>query len=231
MGSMYTRDNPSPEYKEMVEMYSTLHEQGALTERADEKKTAKQTFSGKMLMEHAPSIGELISRSGGRTLLDYGAGKGQAYERKDIELDNGEMAPSLKEYWKLDSIRLYDPGHEPFSQLPTETFDGTICIDVLEHITEPDLPWVLEEIFGFAEKFVFATIACYPAKKHLPNGMNAHCTVRSPDWWTGLVHAIAMRHTDVSYRLDLSTKTGPRRKLGGLYGKRFLEHQTVERLV
>jgi len=40
-----------------------------------------------------------------------------------------------------------------------------------------------------------------------------------------------MRHTDVSYRLDLSTKTGPRRKLGGLYGKRTLEHQTIERLV
>ena len=228
---MYTRENPSPEYLEMVEMYSTLHRQGALTERPDEKKAPVETFSGKMIVEHAPSIGELIARSGSQTLLDYGAGKGQAYQRKDIELENGETATSLKEYWKLESVRCYDPGHEPFSQLPTERFDGSICIDVLEHITEPDLPWVLEEIFGFAKKFVFATVACYPAKKHLPNGQNAHCTVRSPDWWRGLVHGVAMRHTDVSYRLDLSTKTGPRKKLSGLYGKRTLEHETVERLV
>jgi hypothetical protein len=226
---MYTRENPSSEYREMVEMYSTLHEQGAETERTDEKKTAHETFSGKMLMEHAPSIGDLIARTGSHTLLDYGAGKGQAYQRTNIQLETGETAASLQDYWKLDRIQCYDPGHAPFNELPTERFDGAICIDVLEHITAPDLPWVLEELFGYANKFVFATIACYPAKKHLPNGRNAHCTVRSPDWWTGLVHGIAMRHTNVTYRLDLSTKTGRRRKLGGLYGKRTLEHQTVER--
>ena len=56
---MYTRDNPSDEYREMVEMYSTLHEQGAESERKkDSKRSASQTFSGKMLMEHAPAIGE-----------------------------------------------------------------------------------------------------------------------------------------------------------------------------
>jgi hypothetical protein len=26
-------------------------------------------------------------------------------------------------------------------------------------------------------------IACYPAKKHLPDGRNAHLIVESPDWW------------------------------------------------
>ena len=228
--SMYTRDDPSPEYREMVEMYSTLHREGAESERKkDAKRTAAQTFSGKMLMENAPTIGALIARADSRTLLDYGSGKGGAYQEKDIELADGQTAPSLKDYWNLESIRCYDPGYEPFSQLPTERFDGVICIDVLEHITEPDLPWVLEELFGYARHFVFANIACYPAKKHLPNGQNAHCTVRSPDWWTGLIHAVAMRHTDVSYRFQLSTRTGPRKKLGGLYGKRTLEHQTIER--
>lgn len=227
---MYTRENPSPEYREMVEMYSTLHQHGAAThQKAEEKRSADQTFSGKCLMEHAPSIGELIARTGSKTLLDYGAGKGQAYRQKDIELAHGETAPSLQDYWKVESIRCYDPGFEPFSQLPTEQSDGVICIDVLEHITEPDLPWILDEIFGFARYFVFASIACYPAKKSLPNGQNAHCTVRSPDWWTGLIHAVAMRHTDVSYRFDLSTRTGPRKKLGGLYGKITLAHQTLER--
>jgi hypothetical protein len=26
-------------------------------------------------------------------------------------------------------------------------------------------------------------IACYPAKKHLPDGCNAHLIVESPAWW------------------------------------------------
>ena len=228
--SMYTRDDPSPEYREMVEMYSTLHREGAESQRKkDAKRTAAQTFSGKMLLENASTIRTLIERTGARTLLDYGSGKGGAYQEKDIELPDGQTAPSLKDYWALESIRCYDPGYEPFSQLPTERFDGVICIDVLEHITEPDLPWVLEELFGYSRRFVFANIACYPAKKFLPNGKNAHCTVRSPDWWIGLIHGVAMRHTEISYRFQLSTRTGPRKKFGGLYGKRTLEHQSIER--
>jgi hypothetical protein len=227
---MYTREHPSTEYLEMVEMYSTLHEVGAESERArDERRTAEQTFSGKMLVENAPAIRDLIARHGSRTLLDYGCGKGQAHQQKDIELPTGEIAPSLAAYWDIERVRCYDPGYEPYRELPTDRFDGVICIDVLEHITEPDLPWVLEELFSYARHFVFASVACYPAKKFLPNGRNAHCTVRSPDWWTGLIHAVAMRYTDVSYRFQLSTRTGPRRKLGGLYGKRTLEHRTIER--
>lgn len=227
---MYTRENPSPEYLAMVEMYSTLHEEGAESERKkDEKRTVEQTFPGKMLVEQAPAIEDMVSRTQSRSLLDYGCGKGAAYQRKDIELDNGLTVSSLKEYWKIDSVRCYDPGYEPFSQLPTERFDGVICIDVLEHVAEPDLPWVLDELFSYADKFVFANIACYPAKKYLPNGQNVHCTIRSPEWWTGLIHGVAMRHVDVSYRFGLATRTGPRKKLGGLYGKRLLEHQTIER--
>ncbi|MFP6685114.1 MAG: class I SAM-dependent methyltransferase [Polyangiaceae bacterium] len=227
---MYTRDQPSPEYREMVEMYSMLHQEGAESERKkDDKRSATQTFSGKMLMEQAATNAELISRTGSQSLLDYGCGKGEAYEAKDIELAGGERAASLTDYWQIDELRRYDPGYEPFSQLPTASFDAVLCIDVLEHITEPDLPWVLNELFGYAQKFVFANIACYPAKKHLPNGQNAHCTVRSPEWWTGMIHAVAMRHTAVSYRFHLATRTGPRKKLGGLYGKRTLEHQSIER--
>ena len=47
----------------------------------------------------------------------------------------------------------------------------------------------------------------------------------------GLIHAVAMRHTDISYRIHIFTRTGPRKKLGGLYGKRTLDSQMVERLI
>ncbi len=225
--SIYTRENPSPEYRAMVDMYATLHAEGADKAANEDHRPPEQTFAGKMLASHAPTIKQLIDRTGSRTLLDYGSGKGQSYQQKDIEIA-GQVAPSLKEYWGLDQIRCYDPGYEPFSQLPRERFDGVISTDVLEHITEPDLPWILDEMFGFARRFVFANIACYPAKKNLPNGQNAHCTVRPPDWWKGMIHAVAMRHTDVSYRFSLATRTGPKKVLG-LAGKRGLEHHTIER--
>ena len=226
--SIYTRDNPSPEYRAMVEMYETLHQQGAdKAATPDDHRPPEQTFAGKMLANHAPTIKQMIDRSGSRTLLDYGAGKGQSYKQKDIQIGS-VVAPSLQEYWGLEAIRCYDPGFEPFSQLPQEQFDVVISTDVLEHITEPDLPWILDEMFGYARKFVFANIACYPAKKNLPNGQNAHCTVRSPDWWRGMIHAVAMRHTDVSYHFSLATRTGPK-KILGLAGKRALEHHTSER--
>jgi hypothetical protein len=218
--SAYTRDNPSPEYLEMVEMYSTLHQEGAESERKkDSKRSAEQTFPGKMLMEQATPIRDMIARTGSQSLLDYGCGKGEAYQLKDIELIDGETAPSLQDYWKLENIHCYDPGYEPFSRLPTEQFDGVICIDVLEHITEPDLGWVIDELFSHARRFVFATVACYPAKKHLPNGQNAHCTVLSPDGWGRVALGVAMRHTKMSCPLDSLTKTGPPRKLWGLYRK------------
>jgi hypothetical protein len=229
--SAYSREHPSPEYRAMVEVYETLHDQGAdkVSDGPEDevRRAPEQTFPGKMLAQHAPTVKQMIERTGSKTLLDYGAGKGQSYRQKDIAI--GEViAPTIQEYWGLDEIRCYDPGYEPFSQLPERQFDAVISTDVLEHITTPDLPWVLDEIFGFARKFVFANIACYPANKSLPNGQNAHCTVRPPDWWRGLIHAVAMRHTEVSYHFSLATRTGAKKHFG-LVGKRGLEHETSER--
>ena len=91
------------------------------------------------------------------------------------------------------------------------------------------MPWVIDEMFSLARKFVYANIACYPAVKLLPNGKNAHCTVRPPQWWEGVVHAIAMRHTDISYRLIMATATGRRKKFGFARNRKKHYH-TVERI-
>jgi hypothetical protein len=230
--SEYTRESPSPEYRAMVEMYSRLHSEGADKEQKNSEESVhrepEETFAGKMLARHAPTIKEMIDRTAASTLLDYGAGKGASYRQKDLSIA-GTVVPTLQEYWGLDEVVCYDPGYAPFSQLPNREFDVVISTDVLEHITEPDLPWVLDELFGYARKSVFATIACYPARKTLPDGRNAHCTVRSPDWWSGMIHAVAMRHTEISYRFSLGTRTGPRKKGMGLWGRRKIEDHTIER--
>jgi hypothetical protein len=85
--------------------------------------------------------------------------------------------------------------------LPGNSFDGVISTDVLEHCPEDDLPWIVQELFDLADKFVFASIAGYPARKKLPDGENAHCTVRPLSWWTQLFNRAAADRPALIWRL------------------------------
>ena len=76
-----------------------------------------------------------------------------------------------------------------------------ISTDVLEHCPEDDLAWIVDEIFGFADRFVFANVACYPASKRLPTGENAHCTIKPRDWWEELLRTVAARHPRVDWEV------------------------------
>jgi len=166
----------------------------------------ERTFAGGSLLRHVADIRRLVEETGARTLLDYGAGKGQQYAWQDVQLPDGSRIESLTAYWGVAEVARYDPGYEPLARLPHGTFDGVICTDVLEHCPAEDIPWIVEEIFAYARRFVYANIASFQAIKTLPNGENAHCTIRSPDWWHGLLHAIAYRHPGVRYRILVDTK-------------------------
>ena len=130
--------------------------------------------------------------SGAKTLLDYGAGKGEQYRvRPFIDADGAEY-PDLAAWWGVQ-VRCFDPGYVPFSVPPEGEFDAVISTDMLEHCPEEDLPWIIAELFSRARRFVFASVACFPAKKHLPNGQNAHCTVKPPRWWRPIIEAAAAK--------------------------------------
>jgi hypothetical protein len=176
--TQYSRRSPSPRYEELARVYRTAHEDG-LTNEGD----GRRLFAGNSLLPHVETIRELVRATGARHLLDYGCGKAGIYKLDSVTLKSGETIGPVLEYWGAETIALYDPGVAEYSTLPEGTFDGVVSTDVLEHIPEEDVPWVLEEIFGLADKFVFANIASYPATKILPNGWNAHVTVRPPQWW------------------------------------------------
>jgi hypothetical protein len=175
----YSRENPSPRYKELIGYYRDMHEHGALAQNIP----AAETFDGRSLPKHAQHIYEIIQALRARTILDYGSGKGRQYGPMKIELSNGKTYPNIPSFWGVKSVTCYDPGYEQFNKLPNGTFDGVISTDVLEHCPKDDIPWILEEIFGYARIFVYLNVACYPASKILPNGENAHCTLEPPNWW------------------------------------------------
>jgi hypothetical protein len=210
----YSRESPSPRYRELLALYKQMHLEGEPSLGLP----AARTFAGGSLLRHAPDIKQLIDATGARTLLDYGSGKGQQYAARDIELPDGARIETLAQYWGGVHITSYDPAYEPLARLPVGRFDGVICTDVLEHCPEEDIPWIVDDLFSFARRFVFANIASFPAIKSLPNGENAHCTVRPPEWWAGLLHATAHRHPGLRYcvlvdsRFDRRAFLGRRRK-------------------
>jgi hypothetical protein len=197
----YTRVAPSPRYRRLVEQYQLMHLHGETHLGIP----PEQTFPGQSLPKEAPRIKRLIKLTGARTILDYGAGKGQQYWPLRITDEEERIDhPDIRSFWGVDEIRCYDPGYQPFTQLPTGKFDGVVCTDVLEHCPEEDIPWILDELFAFAGKFVYANVACFPARKRLPSGGNAHCTIKPVRWWEEQLERAARSNAHVRYEFRLA---------------------------
>ena len=140
-------------------------------------------WKGHMLFNYMPQITEIIKKENIDTILDYGCGKAQ-YHLKNWNVYN------------------YDPAVPKFEKKPAlgSKFDLVICIDVLEHIPETDLPRIIKEIFDYSNKHVFCTASVREAGKILPNGKNAHATVKPEEWWRKLFEPYK------NYTLDFTFK-------------------------
>jgi hypothetical protein len=155
----------------LLEQYRLLHNEGL--------------FRGKSLSKHIESIGELVQTYECKTLLDYGSGKGVCHDEKT-------------KYWGV-KVTLYDPAVTGLDFLPNSKFDAVISTDVLEHIPEDELDEALENIFSRADKFVFLSISTQLAKKVLPNGLNAHVTVKPQEWWLAKIEPYKTCSTSVHF--------------------------------
>jgi hypothetical protein len=200
MSPKYSRTSPSPRYRRLIEQYRMMHLQG----QTHLGIPPERTFPGESLPKEAARIKRLIKQTGAKTLLDYGCGKGQQYWPARIaDAEEGIEYPDVKAYWGIGEVRCYDPGYSLYNELPTGKFDGVICTDVLEHCPEEDIPWILAELFGYATKFVYANVACFPARKTLPSGGNAHCTIRPTKWWEEQIGRAARSNPAVRYEFKL----------------------------
>ena len=205
--TLFNREQPSGRFQRLVSGSAELHDRAPVVERKD---TAN--FPGKVLSRHLGAIGELITQTQAQSILDYGAGKATLYQTPAgrAPTDPSKVMPS----WG-DKVRVtvYDPGYQPYANLPDARFGGVVSTDVLEHISEEDIPWVLQEIFSRAESFVYVSVACYPAKKSLATGENAHVCIKSPDWWEDQFRSAARRFPDVFWTLSIRIRNWRRRKV------------------
>ncbi len=103
-----------------------------------------------------------------KTILDFGCGRSKLV---DIL---GQAAGA--------EIKRYDPAIPEFSEQPEGVYDLLTNIDVLEHVPEEKL----DEVVGHMAKLcrnAIIIIDTVPAEAVLPNGENAHCTLRTHEWW------------------------------------------------
>ena len=105
------------------------------------------------------------------TVLDYGAG-------------SGALGDELETLFKAVTVTRYDPfapkwrdGAEP------GVHDVVNCSDVMEHVEPQCVDNTLRYIDDRTRYIATFAIGIEEADKNLPNGDNAHITLRSPQWW------------------------------------------------
>ena len=133
-----------------------------------------------------------------KTVLDYGAGRG-SWEQK-IYNDN---TISALEYFNLEKVYQYEP---TISNSKKIIMDCVLCFDVLEHVFISDLKNVISDLYNYAKKTVIIQVACYNANAKLPNGENAHVTVRDPMWWKGFLDSVSTEFEEINTLLICTTK-------------------------
>ncbi len=150
-----------------------------------------------------------------KSILDYGCGQSRFLE--SLALD---PTPDLLRY---------DPAIPDYATPPARTADLLVNIDVLEHIDEADLDDVLLQMRRLCEEAIIV-VDTSPAKHTLPDGRNAHVTLRSHDWWRERIE----RHFGPVYPIPVPRRSRAafRTWQGDLGSRlRFLRYRASENLV
>lgn len=133
---------------------------------------AAGAFLGDTWRRHMVDIQSFASGMG--PILDYGCGpKGGLSDKSGppTELAVVPYDPYVKQY-----------SEDPWGKNPAVFFS---C-DVFEHMTLPDLRTLMRRIWKQKSiRKVYISLSTRAANKTMPNGMNAHLTVQSADWWAG----------------------------------------------
>lgn len=158
-----------------------------------------KTFSGNGCIKHVEAIISLAEAVGAKTALDYGCGKGNQYSR--LVDWNGERWPLEDHLGFL--VDKFDPAVKKFASTPLDhPRDLVWCTDVMEHIPEEDIDFIVSELSRLSAKALFVTVGTYPAKKTLPNGENAHVTIKPLEWWEERFAPVAKR-TDIKFQMQV----------------------------
>lgn len=163
-----------------------------LSEKYRQQQQALHTATayGTASIAEAKKVADIINANGIKTVLDYGAGRGNLI--KTLHRDKLVTSPF--------SYRPYEPCNPAYPEWATEPaddeqYDLVTCIDVLEHIEPECLDAVLDDLADHAGFLCYVTVHTGPAGKTLGDGRNAHLIQQPAAWWLPQL----MRRLDLAF--------------------------------
>ncbi|MFZ1083735.1 MAG: class I SAM-dependent methyltransferase [Terracidiphilus sp.] len=179
--------------RQLLDLYAKMAKEGY---RTVDLQTIESAFNDMELRAFREPIKQVLTQFRIHTLLDYGCGG------SDYEAAGFDEQLSAREYFRLSKVFRYEPARNLDQR---RKVDAVLCFDVLEHLFVADVARTVRELFSLANHLLIVNAACYSARALLPNGENAHVTVRTPQWWKGVFDAIAPEYPKVSVWLLCST--------------------------
>jgi hypothetical protein len=96
---------------------------------------------------------------------------------------------------------------------PSERFDGVWCADALEFLADEDVPWVVDELFARARRFVYAAVLADAPRERLSGGGELVAPARDAAWWSERLEAAGRRHPAVYWTLEVRRGRGGREQV------------------
>jgi hypothetical protein len=101
---------------------------------------------------------------------------------------NCSLINELKKIYPRKTITGYDPAAEVETSMlknviSMDPVDMIVSTDCLEHLWEDEIDKCFEIFNKKFPRYIYLVISTRLAKTILPNGTNAHKTVKSADWW------------------------------------------------
>ena len=177
---VFQTQRPSAQYLALC-----AHIRDASTQPAPSACSLQATRNGQSsdFQEH---IEKLSTTTQSRTLLDYSFGLGSSLIRSPGPL-----------------VSRYNPAFAPQTPASCEAADGVVCTDILDFLPDEDVPWMLEELFRHALRFVSVLVSAVPYEQHLPNGSRLQGRTRTLPWWRAHLDSLSPRYPALQWHLTL----------------------------
>ncbi len=185
---VFTAARPSAQYEKLLTRVCAVSVGGESNERPIDASSPDPGYE-------AEGLNSLIETTQPRTLLEY---------RFAASTDTATIQDQHGQGKNNCTLTRYDPADKSADARPTTCFDGVVCLDALNYIPDEDVPWVIEDLFDWANQFVYAVVEQAASDRALADGTALRRRPRDLAWWRTAFEKAAERHPRVQWKLAIN---------------------------